>query len=158
MVHGLAGGLETQRAGRADLLPPIRPQRYRPPGLVAMSLVTSGCGLLYALYRAYYGFGGTVGMFGRPASQAGGPSISPPRRCCSWSRCCDGCSGRHPEFREHAGQVAFDGPLADEEAGRDLPVGLAGGHKLRDLELAPAQPERTRLAPPLSGHPPAESS
>jgi hypothetical protein len=35
-----------------------------------MSLITSGCGLLYALYRGYYGLGGTIGMFGRPASPA----------------------------------------------------------------------------------------
>jgi hypothetical protein len=45
------------------------PQRH-PPGRVTVSLVTSGCGVLYALYRGYYGLGGTVGMFGRPASQA----------------------------------------------------------------------------------------
>jgi hypothetical protein len=32
--------------------------------------VTSGWGLLYALYRGYYAFGGTVGMIGRPADQA----------------------------------------------------------------------------------------
>jgi hypothetical protein len=70
MVHWPADRLKTQRAGRANRLPPIGPQRFRLPGLVAASLVTSGCGLLYALYRAYYGFGGTVGMIGRPASQA----------------------------------------------------------------------------------------
>ena len=70
MVHWPADRLERQRAGRADRLPPIGPQRCQLPGLVAASLVTSGCGLLYALYRAYYGFGGTVGIIGRPAAQA----------------------------------------------------------------------------------------
>jgi hypothetical protein len=70
MVHWPADRLKTQRAGRTNRLPPIGPQRFRLPGLVAASLVTSGCGLLYALYRAYYGFGGTAGMIGRPASQA----------------------------------------------------------------------------------------
>ena len=43
--------------------------RY-PAGLVAVSVAASGWALLYALYRAYYGFGGTVGMIGRPASPA----------------------------------------------------------------------------------------
>lgn len=40
------------------------------PRPVAVSLVTSGWGLLYALYRGYYGLGGTAGMVGEPASQA----------------------------------------------------------------------------------------
>ena len=70
MVHWPADRLKMQRAGRAHRLPSIGPQRFRPPGLVAASLVTGGYGLLYAVYRAYYGFGGTVGMIGRPASQA----------------------------------------------------------------------------------------
>jgi hypothetical protein len=43
--------------------------RPRRPGLLAVSLMISGCGLLYAVYRGYYGFGGTIGMFGRPSSQ-----------------------------------------------------------------------------------------
>lgn len=55
-------------ASRAEPLGPP-PRRY-PAGLVTVSLVTSGCGLLYALYRAYYGLGGTFGMIGRPASEA----------------------------------------------------------------------------------------
>jgi hypothetical protein len=37
---------------------------------VIASLVTSGCALLYALYRVYYGLGGTAGMIGQPASPA----------------------------------------------------------------------------------------
>jgi hypothetical protein len=32
------------------------------------SVALAACGLVYALYRAYYGFGGTVGMIGTPAS------------------------------------------------------------------------------------------
>jgi hypothetical protein len=32
--------------------------------------MTGGCGLLYAVYRGYYGLGGTAGMFGTPASPA----------------------------------------------------------------------------------------
>jgi hypothetical protein len=34
------------------------------------SIAVAACGLVYALYRAYYGFGGTVGMIGTPASQS----------------------------------------------------------------------------------------
>lgn len=34
-----------------------------------MSLVTGALGLLYAMYRGYYGLGGTMGMFGTPASE-----------------------------------------------------------------------------------------
>jgi hypothetical protein len=49
--------------------PQPRP-RPRPSGLAAVSLLAAGCGLLYALYRAYYGFGGTVGLIGRMASPA----------------------------------------------------------------------------------------
>ncbi|HEY7144872.1 MAG TPA: hypothetical protein VH637_11535 [Streptosporangiaceae bacterium] len=37
---------------------------------MTVSLVAAGCGLLYALYRAYYGLGGTLGMIGTPASRA----------------------------------------------------------------------------------------
>jgi hypothetical protein len=76
MTYWPAGGPETQRAARADRLSPAGPQRRQPPvpgqspGLVAVSLVTGGWGLLYALYRGYYGLGGTVGMIGRAASQA----------------------------------------------------------------------------------------
>jgi hypothetical protein len=47
----------------------IIPRRH-PPGRVAVSLVIGGLGVLYALYRGYYAFGGTIGMIGRPASQA----------------------------------------------------------------------------------------
>jgi hypothetical protein len=35
-----------------------------------LSVALAACGLLYALYRAYYGFGGTVGMIGTPASDS----------------------------------------------------------------------------------------
>jgi hypothetical protein len=49
---------------------PGGPQWHRPSGLVAISLVTGGCGLVYAAYRGYYGLGGAAGMFGRPASIA----------------------------------------------------------------------------------------
>jgi len=35
-----------------------------------MSLITAGWAFWYAIYRAYYGFGGTVGMFGTPVSEA----------------------------------------------------------------------------------------
>ncbi len=63
-------GLDKQPARRADRVPPVRPSRRRQPRLLAVSLVTSGCGLLYAVYRGYYGFGGTAGMFGTPASEA----------------------------------------------------------------------------------------
>lgn len=38
--------------------------------LKTVSLITAGWGLWYAMYRAYYGFGGTVGMFGTPSSSA----------------------------------------------------------------------------------------
>lgn len=45
-----------------------RPARPRPRGLVAVSLLLSGCGLPYALYRGYYGLGGTFGAVGRMVS------------------------------------------------------------------------------------------
>jgi hypothetical protein len=47
-----------------------RPQRRHPRGRIAVSLAITCIGVLYALYRGYYWFGGTVGMVGRPASQA----------------------------------------------------------------------------------------
>jgi hypothetical protein len=37
---------------------------------VTVSLIAAGWGLWYAMYRAYYGFGGTVGMFGTPRSES----------------------------------------------------------------------------------------
>ena len=46
------------------------PRRRNPAPLVIASLVTSGCALLYALYRVYYGLGGTVGMIGLPVHPA----------------------------------------------------------------------------------------
>jgi hypothetical protein len=42
--------------------------RY-PAGLVAVSVTASGWALLYALYRGYDGFGGTIGLIGTPASR-----------------------------------------------------------------------------------------
>jgi hypothetical protein len=45
-------------------------RELRPSLLVPLSLVASGWAFLYALYRGYYGLGGTVGMFGTPVSQA----------------------------------------------------------------------------------------
>jgi hypothetical protein len=39
-------------------------------GLVRTSVALVAVGLVYALYRAYYGFGGTVGMIGTPASES----------------------------------------------------------------------------------------
>lgn len=38
--------------------------------LMTVSLITAGWAFWYAIYRAYYGFGGTVGMFGTPVSEA----------------------------------------------------------------------------------------
>lgn len=37
---------------------------------MTVSVVAGGSAFLYALYRGYYGFGGTVGMFGTPVSSA----------------------------------------------------------------------------------------
>jgi hypothetical protein len=34
-----------------------------------VSLITGGWGLVYAVYRGYYAFGGTAGMFGTPTSE-----------------------------------------------------------------------------------------
>jgi hypothetical protein len=50
--------------------PERRPARPRPRGLVVVSLLLAGCGLLYALYRGYYGFGGTFGVVGRMVSMS----------------------------------------------------------------------------------------
>jgi hypothetical protein len=57
-------------ASRAGSVLEQEPGSRYPVGLAAVSLIASGWALLYALYRAYYGFGGTVGMIGRPASPA----------------------------------------------------------------------------------------
>jgi hypothetical protein len=38
--------------------------------LVRVSLALAAVGLAYALYRAYYGFGGTIAMIGTPASES----------------------------------------------------------------------------------------
>lgn len=54
----------------ADLPLAAEQPRRVAPRLVAVSLVTGGWGLSYALYRGYYGLGGTVGIVGEPASQA----------------------------------------------------------------------------------------
>jgi hypothetical protein len=54
--------------GRAGSALEQAPARRHPSGLAAVSLVASGWALLYALYRGYYGLGGTVGMFGTPTS------------------------------------------------------------------------------------------
>jgi hypothetical protein len=70
MTHRLADGLGAPRARSAGRLHWIWPQQPQSSGLVAVSLITSGCGLLYALYRGYYGLGGTAAMIGRPASPA----------------------------------------------------------------------------------------
>ena len=62
-MHPAAQESRTRRAGS-------RPLRRHPPGQVAVSLAITCIGVLYALYRGYYWLGGTVGMVGRPASQA----------------------------------------------------------------------------------------
>jgi hypothetical protein len=46
------------------------PSRSDSSRLLTMSLITAGWALWYAIYRAYYGFGGRVGMFGTPVSEA----------------------------------------------------------------------------------------
>jgi len=38
--------------------------------LIIVSLITAGWGFWYAMYRAYYGLGGAVGMFGVPRSES----------------------------------------------------------------------------------------
>lgn len=68
MVHRPPNQPGTRRAAGAVRVASAGPRWHRPRWLVAMSLVTSGCGLVYAAYRGYYGLGGTVGMFGAPAS------------------------------------------------------------------------------------------
>lgn len=42
----------------------------RSPSLVVLCVLVSVCAILYASYRAYYALGGTVGMFGQPASMS----------------------------------------------------------------------------------------
>lgn len=58
LARASAGSPLAQRPGRD------------PPRLAAVSLAAGGWGLLYALYRGYYGLGGTAGMVGEPVSQA----------------------------------------------------------------------------------------
>jgi hypothetical protein len=41
-----------------------------PSRLLTMSLITAVWCLWYAIYRAYYGLGGTVGMFAMPKSKS----------------------------------------------------------------------------------------
>lgn len=49
----------------------IRNEEATPPvALRRLSLAAAASALLYGAYRAYYGFGGTVGMFGTPSSEA----------------------------------------------------------------------------------------
>jgi hypothetical protein len=38
--------------------------------LITLSLITAGWGFWYAMYRVYYGLGGTAGMFGVPKSES----------------------------------------------------------------------------------------
>ena len=66
MIHAPGDQPVTRRARGAVRVP----RGHRPAGLVAVSLVTGGCGLVYAAYRGYYGLGGTAGMFGTPVSPA----------------------------------------------------------------------------------------
>jgi len=66
MIHRPGDQPVTRRASDAVRVP----RRNQPTRLVAVSLVTGGCGLVYAAYRGYYGLGGTAGMFGTPASPA----------------------------------------------------------------------------------------
>lgn len=56
------------RRGADSPLTAEQPRRD-PPWRATVSLVIGGWGLLYALYRGYYGLGGTAGMVGEPASQ-----------------------------------------------------------------------------------------
>ncbi len=43
----------------------------REQGQIArISVALTACGLVYAAYRAYYGFGGTIGMIGTPSSES----------------------------------------------------------------------------------------
>jgi len=43
----------------------------------------------------------------------------------------------HPQFSEHAGDVAFHGRLAEVEPGRDLGVRQPARHKMDDAGLVP---------------------
>lgn len=70
MIHRPTDVPGTEHAGGTVRAPQAGPRWHRPPGLVAISVVTGGCGLVYAAYRGYYGLGGTAGMFGTPASPA----------------------------------------------------------------------------------------
>ncbi len=56
-------------AAGADSTATRTSSRRLPAGLVAVSLMAAGWALFYALYRAYYGFGGTVGLIGVVRSQ-----------------------------------------------------------------------------------------
>lgn len=71
----VAAGPRKRRATNTGRTRPVGTQD-RPRGLVATSLAASGGALLYALYRGYYGLGGTAGMFGSPASAAQWRSIN----------------------------------------------------------------------------------
>lgn len=44
--------------------------RRHPSPLITVCLLTAASGLVYSVYRAYYGFGGTVGMIGTVKSTA----------------------------------------------------------------------------------------
>ena len=46
------------------------PARSHQSRLITLSFMTAGWGFWYAMYRAYYGFGGTAGMFGVPKSES----------------------------------------------------------------------------------------
>jgi Protein of unknown function (DUF3995) len=72
-VSGVAGGplrdLSRPPPDRACSAPEQGQLWRHRSRLVTVSLITAGWGLLYAMYRGYYGFGGTVGMFGTPTSE-----------------------------------------------------------------------------------------
>jgi hypothetical protein len=61
--------VEASVAAERDRPLPARTQRQS-SHLLTVSLITAGWAFWYAIYRAYYGFGGTVGMFGTPVSEA----------------------------------------------------------------------------------------
>ncbi len=57
-------------ASTKEFSPHVRPVKDLPPRVKCVSLAIFGLGLMYTLYRAYYAFGGTLGMVGTVTSQS----------------------------------------------------------------------------------------
>src|SRR5918994_7654244 len=69
---------------------------------------------------------------------------------------CERRTRGHPQLLERVAEVGLDGLLAEEELGRDLPVGPTRHHEPGDLELTSCEPGVARPAPPPPCYAPSQ--